>query len=539
MTIETIRHQQTGALVVVAKLMTGYLLIKAKIDDPEGYVKVNGLYDADFVAHACAWQRNHGLTPDGVIGPDTWRAIAKAAPTCSTSKRRISGQTMALQLLLDTNITCDAIYGSRTRDAVAVYQASKGLEADGVCGQKTWGALLAGQAAGGETAPAGTFVQPPDYKQYDSRWGGKQYSTHTSSQTMANSGCGPTAMADVVAALKDPNVTPYDLALLAVAWGDRSYNSGTNWSFFGHVMAEYGFAKMVQSASMDALKACLDAGGYVVCSMGPGYWTKGGHYICAWMYDESYIYANDPASGSRKRQKISDFARERKQFFCFYPDAEPAITERPDAPTAGYRGAKIVDISKWQPTVDYDALLGDAALVILRAGYRGTLGSVKIDECFKKHAEALTERGVRFGVYFYSIADTEGKAREEARAFFGYAGDCSPLFWAGDFEKESITTGAIAAFADELRTLLGAGAKLGAYVANHLYDHYRFDLIRSRFDFVWIPRYGQTRPKHKCDLWQYTSTGSVDGISGNVDLNRITGDGHDLNWFAAGGESDE
>lgn len=545
MTIKTIKHEDSGKLVVVAKLLTGALTVTAKITDPESYIKVNGLFDAGFVAHVCAWQRNHGLTPDGIIGPLTWAAIAKAAPTCSTSKLSKSAPTLALQILLDTNITCDGMFGSRTKSAVAVYQMSKGLKVDGVCGPKTWGAILAMQAtaqtpAAEGTAPAvtpaaGTFVQPPDFKQYDSRWGKKQYSTHTSSQTMANSGCGPTAMADVVAALKDSAVTPYDLALKAVAWGDRTYNSGTAWSFFKHIMTEYNFAKMVQSASIDALKACLDAGGYVVCSMGPGYWTSGGHYITAWKYDATYVYCNDPASATRKKQKITDFVKQRKQFFCFYPDPAPVKETTPaEEPTQnGYRGTKIVDISKWQPTVDYDALLGDTELVILRAGYRGTLGSVKVDECFKQHADALRARGARFGVYFYSIADTEAKAVEEARKFVDYATEYTPLFYALDAEKPEITTAAIGAFADELRKL--GIQRIGAYIANEKYaSPYNFDAVRSKYDFVWIPKYSSTKPKWTCDLWQYSSTERVAGIGGNVDMNVITGQGKTLDWFLGG-----
>ena len=44
----------------------------------------------------------------------------------------------------------------------------------------------------------------------------------------------------------------------------------------------------------------------------------------------------------------------------------------------------------------------------------------------------------------------------------------------------------------------------------------------------------QHEPAYKCDLWQYTSTGTVAGISGNVDVDRITGEGHDLAWFTDG-----
>ena len=315
--LKTIRHQDSDKLVVVAKLLTGYLKIKEKVADPDSYIKANSLFDAAFVAYVCTWQGNHDVTSDGIIGPNTWTAIAQAAPTCSTSKNRISGYTMALQILLGGNLTADAIYGNRTKNAVATYQDSVKLASDGICGKKTWNALIVG-----DTDPTpGKFVQPVDYKQYDSRWANKMYSNHgDKSQTMRNSGCGPTSAADVVATLKNRSVTPWTLAQLSMEWGDRTRNSGTAWSFFKHVADKYKFAKFVQSGNYSALKACLEAGGYVVCSMKPGYWTKGGHFICAWKFDGTYTYANDPASSSRKKQKTTDFKKECKQYFCFYPD---------------------------------------------------------------------------------------------------------------------------------------------------------------------------------------------------------------------------
>lgn len=532
--LATIRHQDKGELVVVAKCLTGYVKTSQKISDADSYIKVNGIFDADFTAFMVSWQTSHGCTPDGIIGPATWTAIAKAAPTCSTSKNRKSGYTFALQLLLGGNLTADGIYGERTKAAVAALQSATGLVADGICGPKTWSALIVGAQPQPQPTP-GHFVQPVDYKQAAKPWGPRMYSNHNDhSQTMANSGCGPTAMADVVATLKDKNINPYDLAELSMQWGDRSYNSGTNWSFFPHIAEHFKFTKMVQTKSLDALKACLDAGGYVVCSMGKGYWTSGGHYICAWKYTDTDIWCNDPASSKRTHQNIKDFVAQRKQFFCFYPDAKPVM--EPDEDNADKdinvpvkRGDKIVDISKYQPTVNYDKLIADTALIILRAGYRGTAGGISEDQKFQLHASELRKRGVRFGVYFYSIAKTVEQAQEEARMFYSFAKDYNPLFWAGDFEKDSITTGAIVAFKDELRKL--GAAKVGCYVANHLYNKYDYASIAEQMDFTWIPRYGSTKPVHKCDLWQYTSTGSVNGINGNVDMNRITGEGHPLSWF--------
>ena len=519
--LSTLRHQDTGQLVVVAKLLTKYIKIDSKITDYESYIKVNGTYDAEFVAYICTKQSAHGLTPDGVIGPKTWTEIAACAPTCSTSKNKTSGYTFALQLLLGGNVTPDAIYGTRTKQAVATYQDAHKLTADGICGPQTWSTIIVGEAQ--PVNPTG-FVQPVDYKQYDSRWASKIYSNHGSSkQTMKNSGCGPTACADIVATLKDKNVTPWTLAQLAMKWGDRTYDSGTSWNFFKHVADYYHFSKFVPSANLDVLKACLDAGGYAVCNMAPGYWTKQGHFICAWKYTATDIYCNDPASSSRTHQAIKDFMSERKQFFCFYPDAKPKVD---DTPTG--RGTKIVDVSKYQENIDYDAFVADTALIILRAGYRGTSGVIKEDQKFVQHANALEDRNVRFGVYFFSIAKTEDDAREEARMFYKYAKDYDPLFWAMDAEDDSITQAAIIAFVDELRRL---GAKrVGCYVANYEWAHYDYSAIADRMDFTWLGYFGANLT-HKVDLWQYTDTGDVNGIAGNVDLSRITGDGHDLSWF--------
>ena len=308
--LKTIKHGSEGFYVRIAQYMTDYT----------ARGKASGIFDADFVAAVCTWQRNNNLTPDGIIGPDTWEKLADKAPLCTTSKNNKSAWTCALQTLLDAGLTIDGIYGSKTKKAVAAFQSSKGLSADGKCGPKTWKALVVGVAETSKPNTSSGFNKPVDYKQYDSKWATKIFSaTGSKSQTMKSSGCGPTAAADVVATLKDSSVTPWTLAQLYMSAGFRTANSGTAWGAFKWTANKYGFSKFVQTSSLATLKACLDAGGYVVCSMGPGYWTKGGHYICAWKYDSTYIYCNDPASSSRVKQKQSDFVKQRKQFFCFYP----------------------------------------------------------------------------------------------------------------------------------------------------------------------------------------------------------------------------
>ena len=81
--------------------------------------------------------------------------------------------------------------------------------------------------------------------------------------------------------------------------------------------------------------------------------------------------------------------------------------------------------------------------------------------------------------------------------------------------------------------------RIGCYVAHNRYNTYKYDTVRDLFDITWIPRYGKndgtiegaTKPAYECDLWQYTSTAKIDGISGNVDKNITMKEDRDLKWF--------
>lgn len=240
-----------------------------------------------------------------------------------------------------------------------------------------------------------------------------------------------------------------------------------------------------------------------------------------------------------------------KQFFIFFKDdpsknqSEPAKQEDKTEPTpapvdTGATGTAIIDISKWQGDIDFDKVAKEVSLVIARASC-GSDKDVKIDE----YAKAMNDRGIPFGVYCYSYAGDEAKSIDEAQKIVKYASGYKPLFYVMDAEESKINTSAIKAFAKELRNQ--EVEKIGCYCAHNHYNDYNFDSVRDLWDFVWIPRYGKndgtlagsTKPSYKCDLWQFTSTGKIAGIIGNVDMNVITDDGHDLAWFLGGTSAKE
>ena len=312
----TLRKGMNDYLVAVAKYMTGFSDIN----------KADNEFSDEFYHYMRDYQSQNNLVVDGIIGERTWRKIASKAPTTSTSKNKKSRETCAIQLLL--NVKVDGIFGAKTKAAVREYQNANNLTADGVVGQATWKMLILQESdAGGDLNP--DAIQPIDFKQGDSRWGKKMYSNHKDkNQTMASSGCGPTAMADVVHQWWNKEVDPYTLAQYSMEWGTRTYNSGTSSTFFRKCAEKYKASKYSATSSTDTAIRCLNEGGYVVVCFGTGSkgktwyqkWTKGGHYCCIWRWDGKYFHINDPASNKAARTKgsLEEVQNCRKGYYCFW-----------------------------------------------------------------------------------------------------------------------------------------------------------------------------------------------------------------------------
>ena len=289
------------------------------------------IYSAELRDAVRAFQKEHQLTADGIAGPKTLKALVDILPEVRYGDR--SGNMpggvdiCAVQALVSTAI--DGIYGKNTRANVTAFQAASGIDISGNVDKNTWLALWdlpyirsSKPIDISETSSKSKvkIVQPVDYKQYDSRWGGITYtSVGNKSQTIRNSGCGPTSMADILATWEDKKITPVTTAKFALEHGYRTPSNGTDWGFYKAIAKAYGYSsRFVQTKSMATARNALREGAYVVASMAPGYWTKGGHFICLWKTDDTYMYANDPASSVRKKQKLGPFEEQRKQFFIFY-----------------------------------------------------------------------------------------------------------------------------------------------------------------------------------------------------------------------------
>ena len=190
-----------------------------------------------------------------------------------------------------------------------------------------------------------------------------------------------------------------------------------------------------------------------------------------------------------------------------------------------------IDVSKYQPSINWSSVAASGiSYVIIRCGYRGaSTGALIQDPYFTSHIKGAKAAGLKVGVYFFSTALTETEAVEEASmcaALCSGYGVNYPVFI--DVESSSRPgynslsaaqrTANIKAFCS---TIKSAGYTPGVYANKTWFTSYINTSQLSGYK-IWLAQYNASGPTYsgRYDLWQYTSKGSVSGISGNVDMNQ-------------------
>lgn len=155
------------------------------------------------------------------------------------------------------------------------------------------------------------MVQPVDYKQGDRKWGSISYAVDGETSTIKSAGCGPTALANVLAAIVSPYIDPVTCASFARMKGYKVYKSGTSYSYPVAQAKEYGVTvRRINTTNVYGIPAHtiheemlyeLKKGNWLIACMGKGHWTSSGHYIVAYGYKDGEVYINDPASTRKDR----------------------------------------------------------------------------------------------------------------------------------------------------------------------------------------------------------------------------------------------
>ena len=190
-----------------------------------------------------------------------------------------------------------------------------------------------------------------------------------------------------------------------------------------------------------------------------------------------------------------------------------------------------IDVSEYQGEIDWEQVKqAGIDFAFIRVGYR-TYGDgiITYDSAFQRNIEGAQEAGIKVGAYFYSQATNADEAVEEADAVIDALAEYDitypvvydwELVYHDNARTDDVSVEALAdccvSFCERVKD---SGYTPMIYQNTGTATH-KLDLPRIKdYDF-WLAEYGD-QPSYYYDfkIWQYSNTGSIPGVEGEVDLN--------------------
>ena len=172
-----------------------------------------------------------------------------------------------------------------------------------------------------------------------------------------------------------------------------------------------------------------------------------------------------------------------------------------------------IDVSKWNGGIDFNKVKSAGIkFVIIRAGF----GVNGIDRLLKANYTAAKEAGLKIGAYWYSYAKTKAELQNEISAFLNAIKGMQfemPVYW--DIEEKWVINNINYVIPTVCTALENAGYFAGYYTSASV-NASVLDENKKRFT-SWVAHWGKKAGAYK-PLHQYSNTGEISGINGDVDL---------------------
>lgn len=388
-----------------------------------------------------------------------------------------------------------------------------------------------------------------NYKQYDTRWAKLPY--RDLPDNIGNNGCGEVAVCNsIIEMTAQMNQTPKTMQPYC-----RQYacSDGTYWSGIPAMLKHYGCTEVMEHQNMASLWKELAKGNrvaiYMMNNRPAGYkqihWTSGGHFICSVAYKhengEHCVYVKDSNSKESYRNGWMSYESSLRGDVsaCWSGKLNGSPAPKP-TPT---KKTKVIDVSAFQDSINWKKAKADGVQgAIIKCGFRhGEGGELDTDKMFLNHIKGANAVGLPVGIYFFTEAINAKEGKEEAQyaiklwqkagipIWYPIGIDSEDVFWTNpdgsrgkgranhDILSKAKRTEAIKAFAEECKR---QGYKSMLYASTSwLNNHVDMSKLSSVID-VWCAQWGSSCTyKGNYIMWQYTSEGRVNGISGNVDVN--------------------
>ena len=183
----------------------------------------------------------------------------------------------------------------------------------------------------------------------------------------------------------------------------------------------------------------------------------------------------------------------------------------------------IIDVSRYQGNIDWDKLAGKIGGAMLKTvSTNKSFGGIYIDPTFERNYAECKRLGIPVGVYYYTYAQDAATVQAELdKLHQALEGKTLTLPVAVDVEDNKLKPLSADALTDLVIAAADAIESWGLYAMVYTYTYYsqtELNMDRLSAYDLWIADYRAKRPARKHGMWQYTSTGRLEGIAGNVDL---------------------
>lgn len=188
-----------------------------------------------------------------------------------------------------------------------------------------------------------------------------------------------------------------------------------------------------------------------------------------------------------------------------------------------------IDISKWNEQVDLQLAIQEIDYVIIRCGYTSSTDGTKTieDPYFKKNIRQCEELSIPYGIYYYSLARDNNQAKKEALFVNSLLKDKTPdLGVFIDLEDEefqgNLSNDTLSSIAINFLENIPNYNKKGIYANHHWWTTKLTDNKLNTY-IKWKARYNDTPTiEEDYHILQYSETGKIKGVIGDVDLNMIS-----------------
>ena len=187
---------------------------------------------------------------------------------------------------------------------------------------------------------------------------------------------------------------------------------------------------------------------------------------------------------------------------------------------------KVIDVSRYQGEIDWAKVkaAGVRGAMLKTVSTNKSFGGIYIDPYFEKNYAACKRLGIPVGVYYYTYAQDKATADAELAKFKeAIAGKVFEYPAVVDVEDNLLKPLSADALTDLVEYAVKTIEGWGMYAMVYTYLNYsntELNMKRLEKYDLWLAAYRDYRPTAwPHGMWQYSSTGSVDGINGNCDMN--------------------